>query len=436
MNILLVNHYAGAPEYGMEYRPYYFGREWVRQGHRVTVVGAAQSHLRFRAPQVSRAWGEEQIEGIRYVWLPGPRYSGNGFGRVKNILSFVRKLEFANLNQFFNGDRPDVVIASSTYTLDIFPCRRIARSRGAKLIYEVHDLWPLSPMELGDMSPWHPFIMVVQWAENYACRHADLVVSLLPKAEPHFRQHGMTAGKFAYVPNGIDVEEWRSCQSPIPPEQGAALRALKASGSFLVGYAGAHGVANALHAVLEAANLLRDWPVTFVLVGKGPQKELLRGKAKEHRLSNVVFLPPVPKSSIPSLLSCFDALYIGLQRKPIFRFGVSPNKLMDYMMSAKPVLQAIEAGNDLVGESRCGISLAAEDPQALAAATLRLMNWTPVQRAAAGMGGRRYILEHHDYRSLAGKFAELMSSLCRAPGTSCGPNMPRNEAITGLAASS
>lgn len=408
MNILLINHYAGTPQYGMEYRPYYLAREWSRLGHNVSVVASSQSHLRSRPPLINGTITEEQIDGIRYVWLRSPKYRGNGLGRIRNILTFLLRLE-SGTRKIVGSCPPDIVIASSTYTLDIFPASRIASRFGAKLFYEVHDLWPLSPMELGDMSRWHPFILLVQWAENYSCRRSDRVVSLLPKAESHLRQHGMSAGKFAYIPNGIDAHEWNSQMEPLPEEHRKTLESLRKTGSFLVAYAGAHGVANALHTIIEAAKLLRDKPVCFVLVGKGPEKEALQRSARESKLNNVVFLPPVPKSAVPSLLTSFDALYIGLQRQPIYRFGISPNKLMDYMMSGRPVLQAIEAGNDLVTESGCGITLSAEDPRALADATLRLMSWTPAQRDEAGRRGHAYIVANHDYRALASRFLDVMS---------------------------
>ena len=88
MNILLINHYAGSPQYGMEYRPYYLAREWVKLGHNITIVGADFSHLRIKQPTA----GEEYIDGIRYVWLSTPVYQGNGLGRIKNMLSFLWKL--------------------------------------------------------------------------------------------------------------------------------------------------------------------------------------------------------------------------------------------------------------------------------------------------------------------------------------------------------
>lgn len=225
MNILLINHYAGSLGYGMEYRPYYFAREWVRSGHKVTVVGASYSHLRSKQPKVSQAFEEENVDGIRYVWLKAPAYEGNGFGRIKNMLAFLAGL-YRYMDKLAGGVIPDAVIASSTYPLDIYPARRLAKRYRAKLVFEVHDLWPLSPMELGNMPPYHPFIMVMQAAENYAYRHADKVVSLLPKAKEHMVSHGMAEEKFVYIPNGICIEDWNELNNHKIPTGGGGKRSL------------------------------------------------------------------------------------------------------------------------------------------------------------------------------------------------------------------
>lgn len=406
MNILLINHYAGSVKYGMEYRPYYLSREWVGLGHRVTIVAASQSHVRSRSPDLSGAVTEEMIDGIRYLWLRTPTYRGNGIRRAWNMLSFVRTL--GRIGRRLSREcRPDVVIASSTYPLDAIPAARIARLAGARLVHEVHDLWPLSPIELGGMSRRHPFIMLMQWAEDYAYRKADRVVSMLPNAFEYMCGRGMAGHKFAYVPNGIDVAEWQG-GIPLPQEHLQALERLRREGRFVVGYVGAHGLANALPSLLDAAERLASHPVAVVLVGQGPEKEALRRRAEERALSNVVLLPPVPKAAIPTLLPALDALYIGLQRTPLFRFGISPNKLMDYMMAGRPVIQAIEAGNDLVTESGCGITIPPEDPEAAAGAILRLMELTAPERAAMGARGQKYVLAHHDYRVLARRFLEAV----------------------------
>ncbi len=408
MRILLINHYAGSPKHGMEFRPFYLAREWVRLGHEVTIVAASQSHLRIATPQTDGSITEEAIEGIRYVWLKTPRYQGNGVRRAINMSAFVGQL-FRFHGRILRQWSPDVVIASSTYPLDILPARRIAAKHGAKLVFEVHDLWPLTPMELGGMSPWHPFIALLQRAENFAYRRSDHVVSMLPKADGHMREHGMADHKFAHIPNGIDPDEWQSNASPLPDEHRRTPTDLKQQGRFVIAYAGGHSVSNSLGTLIEAARLLQDDPVSFVLVGQGLEKESLQQRARELGSNNVVFLPPVAKTSIPALLAEFDALYLGWSRRPIYRFGISPNKLIDYMMSGKPVIHAVDAGNDLVAESGCGISCPPEDPRALADAVVEMINLEPAEREAMGRRGKDHIMRHYTYADLASRFLEVVA---------------------------
>ena len=205
MNILLINHYAGSPDYGMEFRPYYMSREWMKVGHRVLIIGASYSHLRKQQPSAEK----EMIDAVDYRWVKTLTYKGNSVGRIVSMGQFVGKL-YMNYKRYLSDFAPDIVIASSTYPLDIYPAKRIAKHYGAKLIYEVHDLWPLSPMELGGYSENHPFIKVMQKAEDDCYKYVDAVVSMLPKAEEHMRERGLKAGKFHCVPNGIVLEDWQN----------------------------------------------------------------------------------------------------------------------------------------------------------------------------------------------------------------------------------
>ena len=409
MNILLVNHYAGSPEHGMEYRPFYMAREWARKGHQVSVLGASFSHVRTHNPQATESITTQEIQGVRYIWLKTPPYQGNGARRAINIFTFVGRF-YANQAKLFEQHPPDAIIASSTYPLDIYPAKRLARKTGARLVYEVHDLWPLSLIELGGMSPSHPFIMLLQAAEDYAYRQADQVVSILPHADRHMSAHGMAPEKFVYIPNGVLVEDWEAQTSDLPAEHSHAIQRLRERFSFLVGYAGAHGLANALDNLVETARLLRNDPAAVVLVGQGPEKERLEALSRQYGLENIVFLPPVPRNAIPALLCALDAAYIGLKSEPLFRFGVSPNKLMDYMMASKPVIYAIAAGNDMVAESKCGFSVPPDDPKAVSSAIRDLANIEEAQREAMGRRGREYVLAHHDYRILSQRFLQAMST--------------------------
>lgn len=404
LNILLINHYAGSVRHGMEYRPFYLAREWVRLGHRVRIVASSESHIRAQAPALGgRARLDETIDGVDYTWFATPAYRGNGAARVLNMGAFVARL-YREGRALANECKPAVVIASSTYPLDIWPAHRIARLAGARLLFEVHDLWPLSPMELGGYSPRHPFIMLLQAAENYACRHADSVVSILPKVRAHLESHGMAPHKLHVVPNGTDPAEWLAATPALPCALEQALAALRARGQFVVGYAGTHGVANALDTLLAAAARLQDSPVAFVLAGGGPEKARLQQAARAMGLANLHFFDPVPKAQVPALLARFDLAYIGWQRQPLYRFGIAPNKLIDYMMAARPVLHAVEAGNDPVRDARCGLTVAPEDPRAVADGVLAMMRLPAAERAALGRRGRQFALDNHTYPVLGQRF--------------------------------
>ena len=414
MNILYLNHYAGSPALGMEYRPYYLAREWLRLGHRVQMLAADFSHVRAKQPSCARsssapAWlaGDEIIDGIAYRWVRTPPYRGNGLGRVKNIWAFLRAV-WADTPRLLREFRPDVVIASSTYPMDIWVARRIARRAGAKLVYEVHDLWPLSPIELSGMSPRHPFIRLVQAAEDAAYRDADVVVSMLPKVHAYMASRGLDLRKLHVVPNGIALDEWQREPEPLRDDVAQALAAAHAAGETVVGYAGSMGQPNALDTLLDAAALQRAEPLRFVLVGSGHEQARLAQRVAGEGLRNVSLWPPIPKAQIPSFLAAVDIAYIGWQRVPIYRFGIAPNKLMDYMMARRVVLHSVEAGNDPVAEAGCGLTVAPGDAAAVADGLRRLAALPADERRAMGERGRAFVLANHTYPVLAQRFLEAL----------------------------
>ena len=175
-------------------------------------------------------------------------------------------------------------------------------------MFELHDLWPLSPMELGDMSKCHPFIMLMQKAEDFWCTHADKVVSILPKTEEYLRTRGLKDGKFCHIPNGIVLSDYDNVL-PLKADYAEHLDKLHNSGKFLIGFAGAHGIANALNVLLCAAEKLKNTNAYFVLVGQG--KENLKVLAHKLKLDNILFLDSILKKMVPAFLNKIDVLYIG-----------------------------------------------------------------------------------------------------------------------------
>ncbi len=407
MKLLLINHYAGSPEHGMEFRPFYMAREWRRAGHQVLILAASQSHVRSTQPQP----GGQTIDGVPYVWYSTPAYAGNGLGRARNIFSFCRQV-WGDAKAIAENFEPDVVIASSTYPMDIWPARRIAQLARAKLVYEVHDLWPLSPIELSGMSPLHPFALLCQQAEVEAYRDSQVVVSMLPKVHDHMAGQGLDLRKLHIVPNGITVDEWTDEAEALNADLAAHLALLRASGRLVLGYAGSHGLPNALDGLLDAAKLLAATPegkkVAIVLVGGGHEKARLAERVRAEEMSHVSLFDAIPKAQIPALLKQFDIAYIGWQRTPIYRFGIAPNKLMDYMMAQLPVLHSVEAGNDPVAEAGAGLTVAPEDANAVAQGVLQLAALSAQARAEMGQRGRAFVLANHTYPVLAAKFIKAL----------------------------
>jgi glycosyltransferase involved in cell wall biosynthesis len=219
----------------------------------------------------------------------------------------------------------------------------------------------------------------------------------------------MAPAKLHHIPNGVDPDEWQEPCAPLSEPLAALVTRLRAEGQAIVGYTGSHGAANALDNLLDAATRLRSLPVAFVLVGDGPEKRRLQQRAAREGLGKMHFAAPIPKREIPALMSRIDIAYLGWQRQPLYRFGISPNKLLDYMMGGCAVLHAVEAGNDPVLDAGCGLTVPPEDPAAIADGVKRLFAMGADARRALGARGRQYALSHLTYPVLGQRFLSVLS---------------------------
>ena len=408
MNIVYINHYAGSMGMGMEFRPYYLAREWARLGHTVSIIAGNYSHLRNENPTVTRDMQKTRIDGIDYYWLKTGVYSGNGVTRALTMVRFCRKLYQwsgwieANLN-------PDVVISSSTYPIDSIPAHSIAAHGGDRRvmhIHEVHDMWPSTLIEIGGMSKSNPFVMLMQYGENYAYSHADIVVSLLKNAKTHMVTHGLKPEKFRCIQNGIVKEEWEN-PAPLPEAHLNALASLKSENKFVVGYFGGHALSNCLMPLICAAKEMQgEGNIHFVLVGDGVEKKALM-KAAEG-LGNITFLPPVNKDAVPTLTRYFDCIYIGAKDSPLYRFGVCMNKMFDGMMTGKPIVFAINAPTTPVEECRCGLIVKPEDTEAIVGAIHEIAGMPEAERDEMGRHGRQEVMDKYMYDKIARDFLDVI----------------------------
>ncbi len=403
MNILLINHYAGSQEYGMEYRAYYLAKEWVKLGNQVTIVAATFSHLRLKNPVIEKDYQFEMIDGIKYIWLKTPAYEGS-IKRILNMGTFVYKVN-KYAKRLSKEEKPNLVIAGSCYPLDNYVAHKIAQLSGAKYTYEVRDIWPLSPKLIGGYSYHHPFIWVMQKAEDYAYKHVDKVVSLLWNAEGHMLERGLPHGKFVFVPNGYYPDEWTSDKFdlPLPEEHQRAFDKLK--GKTIVGFAGGFAASGNVISLVKAADVLKDRSdIHFVLVGKGPELPSYNKVIEENNLLNVTILPSVPKSLIPAINKHFDIAHLGGLHSELHQYGTSYNKMTDYMLCSLPIVQSVDEPGSVVERVGCGIRVEAENVEAIANAITQLADMAPDERKEMGKKGKVYVEKNLPWKKLANDF--------------------------------
>jgi glycosyltransferase involved in cell wall biosynthesis len=181
-------------------------------------------------------------------------------------------------------------------------------------------------------------------------------------------------------------------------------------------YLGAHGQANAIDVLLDAAKIVQDrgyQEIQFILIGDGFEKPGLIELAKGLRLKNVVFRDPVPKSKVPEALSEANAFVFNLESTKVFKYGISPNKLFDYMAAGKPVIFSVKASNNPVDEARCGLTVPPRNPEALAEAIIELSRIPKEERQAMGRRGREYVEKYHAIPVLAEKLIQCIEQVAK-----------------------
>jgi len=401
-NIWIINQYAGSPYYGMNYRSYYLAKEFVKQGHDVTIFAGSYSHLFTHLPKTEGMFTKEVIDGINYTWVKTPKYkSSKSIGRVWSMLVFMFKLFFVNI---FKYEKPDSIIVSS---LSIFPVLNAfiwSKIFKIEFIFEVRDIWPLTLIEVGGISKYHPLVIFLSWFEKLGYKKAKYVVSVLPYAKEHMINHGMQEDKFRYIPNGINLDEVENYE-----EISNDIKKYLPKNKFIIGYVGTIGIANALDYFVEAARLLKkNEDIHFVLVGKGGELERLKKYCKDYELLNVTFINPIPKVQVQSILKLFDVCYLGWHNKDIYRYGVSANKIFDYMYSAKPILHSISTKNDIIEHAKCGLTIESEDSKVIRKAILALSLENISKLDKMGQNGKEYVLKYHNYNALSKKYIDLL----------------------------
>jgi glycosyltransferase involved in cell wall biosynthesis len=401
-HVWMLNHYAQAPGEVGGTRHYSLARFLPAHGWDASVLAASIEHNtgrdRLRAGEPFRI---DVHSGARFLWVRTPQYRRNGGGRAWNMLIYT--LQVLRPGVTAGLPRPSLVIGSSVHPLAALAGAVLARRHGVPFLFEVRDLWPETLIAMGRLRANGLPARLMRALEKWLYRRAVRTIVLLPHADRYITGFGIAREKVVWIPNGIDLAD-EPPPSPVPDRPG-----------FTIMYFGAHGEANGLGNVVRAMAVLQERhagvPVCLRLIGAGPSKPGLQRLAADLGLTNISFEDPVPKDQIPVKAAEADAFIFNLVDAPVFQFGISSNKLFDFMAAGRPIVFCCRSSNNPVADAGAGPTVMPDDPSALANAIAALAARPVVERARMGSAGRAYVEQHHDFRVLAGRLAALMDEV-------------------------
>lgn len=405
--VWLLNHYAKAPSDPGGTRHFHLADHLKAFGWEACIIAASIDHAtgqqRLGSKEPHRL---ENLQGVPFLWINTPAYSGNGGGRVLNMLAYtlavLRRKTTAVL------PRPDVVIGSTVHPFAAVAGALLARRFKVPFIFEVRDLWPQTLIDMGRLREGSLITWALRRLERWLYSRAAITVVLLPQAWQYIVPLGIAKELVIWIPNGVDFSLFPRPEPKVASEDGP----------FTLMYFGAHGQANDLDTLLEAMAHLQlmgnGQGILLRLIGDGPLKSALMSRAEGFGLRNVQFEPPVPKSQIPALAAQADAFVIPISNLPnLYRFGVSPNKLFDYLAAERPILIASDIANNPVAEARAGIVVPPSQPKALADAIVQIAHTPLVERQQMGRSGRQYVEKNYNFSILAKRLSETLDAVVK-----------------------
>jgi len=399
--VWILNHYAQEPGGAGGTRHFHLAEHLQAHGWQATVIAASvelnSGHQRLAPHEALRF---ERIADVPFLWVRTPEYKGNGGGRMLNMLAYTWQVLLKRTTREL--PRPDVVIGSSVHPFAAVAGVLLARRFKVPFMFEVRDLWPQTLVDMGRLRDGAILTWVLRKLETWLYRRAARIVVLLPRAWEYITPLGIPAERIVWIPNGVDLSLFPRSDLPVrgPSEP------------FALMYFGAHGQANGLDNVLRAMKLVQDRQagkcITLRMIGDGPLKTTLVEQAGQLGLTNVSFEAPVPKSRIPALAAEADAFVFNLIDAPVFRYGISSNKLFDFMASQRAIVFSCDSTNNPVNDANAGLTVNAGKPDELAEAILKIAALPIEERQRMGCAGREYVEQNHGFQQLAGRLAQVL----------------------------
>jgi glycosyltransferase involved in cell wall biosynthesis len=393
----IFNHYAGFPETVPAVRTYELAGRLSRAGWRVTVIACSFNHYTFSDdfPEERRAISETERDGVRWVFVKGAAYQRNGVHRLRNMVDYARRAR----RWAQRGGSPDIVIGTTVHPLAAETARRVAARKKARYFYEITDLWPATLVDLGALTTTSRVYQTMLGLERASLSKAAGVIGVLPGIPEYARDaHGLELQRFCYVPNGMVLQPRRDSE-PLP-EPGRV--------AWAGGFAAAHGMPS----IVETARLLavrHPGRFSIHLYGDGPEREPTQRAVAEAGLGNVVFHGLVPKASLGRELQKASVLLCTAHTMPVHRYGVSFNKIFDYFNAGRPVVYAVDSGNDPVAEAGAGVSVPAGDASAIAEAITALDALPAEELSRLGAAGREFLARQHSFDVLGERLQAFLT---------------------------
>lgn len=409
-NVWILNHYAISPDMAGGTRHYDLARQLIKRGYNVTIFASGFDHVTKRYIKIkpNDRVKIEEYKGVRFVWLNTFPYKRNNWRRVVNMISYGVRVLFAARKL----PKPDIIIGSSMHPFAVISAWWMSRSYGAKFVFEVRDLWPQTAVDMNAMREKSiPAGFLYIWEKSMYDK-ADLIIVVLPYAKEYIEKRGIRPNKITWIPNGVDLEHFNeSVATRLQPTIAKPFE--QNEERFKIMYTGAHGIPNGLDLVIDSAAYIQQVnpECCFVLIGDGSEKKRLKSKAEQLKLSNVIFCEPIPKGMVPSVLSMADCLLFSTPDLAVYKYGISPNKLFDYLASARPIVFAGSPNNNIVDEANAGFVVPPNDYLAFSKALLKVAKMSVSERLKLGANGREYLEKHYSMRVLGDKLDNVLKRI-------------------------
>ncbi len=405
MNILIISKYASSKDVGFESRTFALARKFVTYGNNLTLITSDSNHFGEYPPYKS-TYNFGVIENINLIVIKTFKYfNTSSIRRVISWFDFEIKLFFLSLKKF---PKPDIIIVSSLSLLTIVNGLRLKKKYQCKLIFEIRDIWPLSMTADAGFSQSNPLVRLLAYVEKLGYRKSDLVIGTMPNLGEHiFEITQNDKIKCACVPFGYDAESYlNDSTDSLSIKEKFSIP----TGKFVVGYAGSIGLTNGLDAFIDAIEKMEvDKNFYFIIIGDGA----LKSKYVEQLVNNtnVLFISKVPKVQVQSLLLVCDLLYFSSLKSKIWQFGWSPNKLIDYMVSGKPVLASYEGYQSMINEANSGFFIPAENSAEIVDKLNEIYHMPYEYLVTLGKNGKDWIIHNRNWDTIAKDYLSIMNNL-------------------------